>query len=417
MSKELGENVKKHRRTAGLTQEALALAAGVAPSTVAKLEQGGNVRIETLHLLARALHVKTSQLMASDTPAPVREEDPTKVGLVELRNALTPAIGFAAPVVDTPEQEPGLAALLDLVRRGSAAYDSDKFGSVATTLPQIISDSNSAVSYYDHGSEHEKALSVRAEAYLLGGRYLTQVRQYDLAYHALSGSIRDAQEVNDTNTAAYAIVIMSWLLLRQGRFDDAENLAVETADHIEPRISKAAPEHLAVWGWLALQAAAAAVRNNREDHATDARRIAASAASALGTKSANARHRYGRFDLKVAAMKGLEDELIKEGGDPYRVIEESAGRAPLSDRSMKALGVPETDKEWNRHRLTVATAYSKIGDHESAMERLTSIEYVNGEWLRHQRTATDVMERIARKRKRTLTGEMRRMMSLLGVTA
>ncbi|GGX77541.1 helix-turn-helix domain-containing protein [Streptomyces hiroshimensis] len=417
MSKELGENVKKHRRTAGLTQETLALAAGVAPSTVAKLEQGGNVRIETLHLLARALHVKTSQLMASDTPAPVREEDPTKVGLVELRNSLTPAIGLAAPVTETPEQEPDLEALLDLVRRGSAAYDSDRFGSVATTLPQIISDANSAVSYYDHGGEHEKALSARAEAYLLGGRYLTQVRQYDLAYHALSGSIRDAQEVNDTNTAAYAIVIMSWLLLRQGRFDDAENLAVETADHIEPRISKASPERLAVWGWLALQAAAAAVRNNREDHATGARRIAASAASALGTKSADARHRYGRFDLKVAAMKGLEDELIKEGGDPYRVIEESTGRAPLSDRSMKALSVPETDKEWNRHRLTVATAYSKTGDHESAMERLTAIEYANGEWLRHQRTATDVMESIARKRKRTLTGEMRRMMSLLGVTA
>ncbi|WHM40253.1 helix-turn-helix transcriptional regulator [Streptomyces sp. BPTC-684] len=417
MSNDLGENVRKYRRLAGLTQEALAYAAGLAPSTVAKLEQGGNVRIETLHALARALHVKTSQLMASGTPQPLREEDPTKVGLVELRNALTPPVGLSDAGSDGPDEEPNLSGLLEVVRGGSAAYDSDRFGTVATKLPEIIRDSNSAVAYFDTGEEHVNALSARAEAYLLGGRYLTQVRQYDLAYHALSGSIHDAREVGDTNTAAYAIVIMSWLLLRQGRFDDAERLATETADMIEPRISKAEPERLAVWGWLALQAAAAAVRNNSADNAAEARRIAASAASGLGVKSVNARHRYGRFDRAVASMKELEDELIREDGDPYRVIEDSAGRAPLSDRSMKAAGISETDKEWNRHRLTVATAYLKVGDLENAMDRLTAVQYVNGEWLRHQRTARDVMEGIARRRKRTLTREMRQMMTLLGVAA
>ncbi|MER5768547.1 helix-turn-helix transcriptional regulator [Streptomyces sp. NPDC001985] len=417
MSLELGKNVRKYRRMAGLTQEALAFAAGLAPSTVAKLEQGGSVRIETLHMLARALHIRTSQLMASDTPKPVHDEDPNRVGLADLRNALTPPIGITNSSSDRIGESPNISALLGVARTGSAAYDADKFSSVATALPQIIRDADSAVSYFDHGNEHEAALQMRAEAYLLGGRYLTQVRQYDLAYHALAGAIRDAQMVRDTNTAAYAVVIMSWLLLRQGRFDDAERVAVETADHIEPRISKAAPEHLAVWGWLSLQTAAAAVRNNREDHAEEARRIAASAASALGSKSANARHRYGRFDVKVVAMKRLEDELIKEDGDLYRIIEDSSGRAPLSDSSMKLLGVPETDKEWNRHRLTVATAHAKVGNYEDAMERLNSIEYVNSEWLQHQRGATDVMESIAHKRKRTLTTEMRRMMKLLGVAA
>ncbi|MEV8480238.1 helix-turn-helix transcriptional regulator [Streptomyces sp. NPDC051173] len=410
----LGENVRKHRRLRGLTQEQLAYAAGLAPSTVAKLEQGGNVRIETLHILARALHVKTSQLMASDTPEPVRGEDPTRVGLAELRSALTPPLGIINSGNVRPDEEPNLPALLDVIRTGSAAYDSDNFGSVAGKMPQIIRDTNSAVAYFDNGEEHAKALSARAEAYLLGGRYLTQVRQYDLAYHALSGAIQDAQAVQDTDTAGYAVVIMSWLLLRQGRFDDAERAAIETADHLEPRISKAPPERLAVWGWLALQAAAAAVRNNRPDDSAEARRIAESAAAALGRHS-DARHRFGRFDTAVAGMKGLEDELISENGDPYRVIDESTGKARFSDHAMKAARIAETDKEWNRHRLTVATAFVKVGEHDKALDRLTAVDYANPQWLRHQRMAQDVMTAIVQRRKRRLTAEMRAMATHLGV--
>lgn len=410
----LGENVRKYRRLAGLTQEQLAFAAGLAPSTVAKLEQGGSVRIETLHILAVALHVKTSQLMASDTPEPVRGEDSTRVGLAELRSALTPPLGIMDSGSDRPEEEPNLPALLEVIRSGSAAYDSDAFGSVAGKMPQMIRDANTAVSYFDNGEEHVQALSARAEAYLLGGRYLTQVRQYDLAYHALSGAIHDARTVRDMDTAGYAVVIMSWLLLRQGRFDDAERAAIETAENLEPRISKASPERLAVWGWLTLQAAAAAVRNNRPEEGADARRVAQAAAAALG-KRVDTRHRFGRFDSAVAGMKGLEDELISERGDPYRVIDESVGKARFSDHAVKAARVAETDKEWNRHRLTVATAFVKVGEHDKALDRLTAVDYANPQWLRHQRMAQDVMAAIVQRRKRRLTAEMRAMATNLGV--
>nr|WP_229848895.1 helix-turn-helix transcriptional regulator [Streptomyces melanogenes] len=375
----LGENVRKHRRLAGLTQEQLAYASGLAPSTVAKLEQGGNVRIETLHVLARALHVKTSQLMASDTPEPVRGEDQTRVGLADLRSALTPPLEITESASERQTEEPNLPALLEVIRAGSSAYDSDNFGSVGGKMPQMIRDANSAVSYFDNGEEYTRALSARSEAYLLGGRYLTQVRQ-----------------------------------LRQGRFDDAERAAIETADHLEPRISKAPPERLAVWGWLALQAAAAAVRNNRPDDGADARRIAESAAAALG-RCADTGHRFGRFDSAVAGMKALEDELIAENGDPYRVIDESTGKARFSDHTMKAARITETEKEWNRHRLTVATAFVKVGDHDKAMDRLTAIDYVNPQWLRHQRMAQDVMAAIVQRRKRRLTSDMRSMATRLGV--
>ncbi|MFI0728609.1 hypothetical protein ACH4S9_06245 [Streptomyces sp. NPDC021225] len=249
-----------------------------------------------------------------------------------------------------------------------------------------------------------------------GGRYLTQVRQYDLAYRALSGAIRDAREIGDTNTAAFAVAAMSYLLLRQGRLDEAERVAVEAADRVEPRISTAEPERLVVWGWLALASAASAVRNNRDDAAGEAGRIAASAASALGVKPVGVQ-RFAGFDSTVVGMKTLEEELIKSDGDPYRVIEESTDKAQLSDRALlKTPGLSGTDK--NRHRLTVASAYIEVREFDKAFERLTAIENQQGaEWLRHQKDARDVMEKIARKRKRRLTGEQRHIMAILGVAA
>ncbi|OKH91434.1 helix-turn-helix domain-containing protein [Streptomyces uncialis] len=411
----LGDNVRDKRLAAGLTQETLAYAAGLAPSTVAKLEQGGSVRIETLHKLAKALHLKTSELMASSTPQAVGCGEVSPVGLVGLRNALTPPVGLEdlRPEV---AGAPDLAALREVVRGGSSSYNALKFEPIAAHLPQVVTDSNSAVAHFDNGPERETALSIRSEALLLAGRYLTAVRQFDLAYYALSGAIHDARAVDDTHTASIAIGIMSWLMTRQGRFDDAERLAIETADRIEPRISQATPERLSSWGWLALHAAAAAIRNNRVEEAVAVRRIAASAASALGNQPAGSA-RYGRFDTAVVAMKSLEDELIKDGGDPYRVIEESAGKAPLSDFSMRAAGVSETDNEWNRHRLTVASACVMVGDHDGAMDRLVRIECDNADWLRHQRPAHDVLRTVVRARKRKLTRDMRRLGALLTTDA
>lgn len=82
---------------------------------------------------------------------------------------------------------------------------------------------------------------------------------------------------------------------------------------------------------------------------------------------------------------------------------------------MKAARIAETDKEWNRHRLTVATAYIKVGEHDKALDRLTAVDYANPQWLRHQRMAQDVMGAIVQRRKRRLTAEMRAMANHLGV--
>ncbi|WP_319211094.1 helix-turn-helix transcriptional regulator [Streptomyces sp. ME02-8801-2C] len=105
MSTGLADNVRKLRRTAGLSQEGLAEAADLSLSTVRKAEQGGHVSMDTLGALARALGVSTSALFATDTPKSVvgAEDEANRRYLAELRRALMPPVGLSVPLSEPGE--------------------------------------------------------------------------------------------------------------------------------------------------------------------------------------------------------------------------------------------------------------------------------------------------------------------------
>ncbi|MFF7245516.1 helix-turn-helix domain-containing protein [Embleya sp. NPDC008237] len=262
MTATLGENVRSCRRRAGYSQEQLAEAAGLSLGTIRKVEQGGTLRMESLHTIARALGLQTSTLLAADAPEPVRSDDPNRLHLIELRKALTPPVGLSARPPE-PGEEPSIPALRRAVLDGARLYHADRYQSVALLLPGLLRDTDRAVEYHSDGEDHASALVTRSEAYQVVGRFLTQTRHYDLAYQALASAIADARAAGDTLSAASGVVGLCWLLLRQGRLDDTETPAMTTAEAIEPRMSTATREQLAAWGWLALRGAAGAVRNNR----------------------------------------------------------------------------------------------------------------------------------------------------------
>lgn len=61
----LRDNVRHHRRRLGWSQHQLATSAGVSLGAVRSIEQGGNPKVETIYLLARALSTTTSSLFAT----------------------------------------------------------------------------------------------------------------------------------------------------------------------------------------------------------------------------------------------------------------------------------------------------------------------------------------------------------------
>ncbi|WP_030569303.1 helix-turn-helix domain-containing protein [Streptomyces aureocirculatus] len=410
MATGLAENVRNHRRTAGMNQERLAEAADLSVGTVRKVEQGGDVRMETLHALARALGVPTSALFATETTTPVIGDEANRRYLVELRKALMPPVGLAAPMTDRGQTEE-LSALRRVTADAHALYWADRYDSVAKRLPGLLRSAEAAVEALE-GEEQQQAMIARCHALLLAGKYLTQVRQYDMAYYALVEAIRLARETGQTLTAATGVVGMCWLLLRQDRFDESEQLAAQTAAEIEPRMSEAAPAHLAVWGELWLRVASATVRNNRPDVAREARRMAGTAASAMSGENAEFPLHWGGFGPVTAELKVVED--LSLFGDARGVL----GRADdglLASKALRNFGKP-TAPNWDRHRLDVARAHSTLKQHQDAMDVLMSVRRTSGEWIKHQPMARYVMTDLLKTRKRTLTQDMRDMAAHLGVT-
>ncbi|WSD73456.1 helix-turn-helix domain-containing protein [Streptomyces sp. NBC_01591] len=406
----LPENIRNFRRRVGLSQEQLAEQAGLSLGVVRKAEQGGSVRVETLHMLARALGTTTSSLFETAAPEPVRGDEGDSARLMELRRALMPPVGLSETFVE-PGRGVGLASIQRDIGDTHALYQADRYDSVAKRLPGILSVAEAAVVLSDAGESRRRATTVRASAFLLTGKYLTQVRRYDMAYYALSQGIRDARETGQTLLAATGVVGMGWLLLRQDRFDEAEDLATVTAAEVEPRMSNALPGQLAVWGELCQRVAAAAVRNNRPEIAKEARRMAATAASALGAEHMDFREHWSTFGPVTAEMKTIEDlSLI---GDARGVLSR-ADEGALSRKALKRLGRPSANN-WDRHRLDVAGAHAKIGAHQDAMDELSAIRRASPEWLKHQQMARYIMSDILAGRKRTLTEDMRGMAVHLGV--
>ncbi|NUK09336.1 helix-turn-helix domain-containing protein [Streptomyces lunaelactis] len=413
MVSELAENVRKYRRRAGMSQEELAHAAGVSPGTVRKAEQGGTVRMETLYTLARALGVTTASLMASDAPEPVgRSEEPNRVNLIQLRVALTPAVGLVDPDADVVGEEPNLRIFRRTLQDARVLYFSDSYASVAAQLPGLLRDAAQAVAYYDSGDEHRQALLARAEVLRLAGTYLTQVRQYDIAYTALRDAIADARQAGDLLTAGSGVGGMCWLLVRQGRLDEAEKIAAQSMDAVEPKITGAEPDHYAVWGGLAMEAAAAAARNNRPDEAKEYRKAAKVAATAIGAAHRNISRHWSVFGPVTAAMKALEDSMVI--GDARAVVRKAGEQEELSPMAWKRLGKPSAN-DGNRFTLDVARAHTRTGDLSAAMDELTRARQAAPQWMRHQNMAAETMQEILGKRKRTLTTEMREMAAYLGV--
>lgn len=410
----LGDTVRGYRRTRGWSQERLAEESGLSVGTVRNIEQRGHARLDTLSQVAAAFDLPTSALFAPGVPHPAGEHDSANRQLLaSLRQALMPPVGIAGETLADPAAAAALPAIRRQIEDALSLYNSDRYESVALLLPGLLQQADASVMVAEDEEHQREAVLVRTHALLLAGKYLTQVRQYDLAYQALVEGIRLARELDNTLTAATGVTGLCWLLLRQDRFDEAERLAATTAEAIEPKLSTASAGELAAWGELCLRIASAAIRNNRPDEAQQARRMAATAAAAMGHEHRDYRTHWARFGPATVEVKAVEDLCLAD--DAHAVLARK-DTGLLSKQSLEEVGRPSAIN-WHRHRLDIARAHVRVGSTTDAMDELTRIRKRAPSWIRHQPMARYVMEDILHTRKRTLTREMRQMATFLDVHA
>jgi transcriptional regulator with XRE-family HTH domain len=391
-----------------LTQEGLAQQAGLSVGVVKKIERGGVARIETYHALARALGVRTSRLFEPSTPGPDRTTDEAKINLMPLRQVISPAVTLDGTpcMADEIHEEPDLKRLRSTTAAAAETYRRDHYADMASLLPALVRSAQAAVGFYDGGPEHTQALAVRSEVLQLAGRYLVQIRAYDLAHMALRDAIQDAADGGDQLNAASAVIGQGWVLLREGRFDEAEDLAISSAAEIEPRVSRATRGELAAWGWLMLRASAAASRNNRPDVAAETLALARTAGTAVGTQVTEHLMFWASFGPLTVDLKAIENEIVT--GRPDAAL-------MMSERLPRGVGRAGSN-DWNRHRLDVARAHSMKRRGDETTRMLSALKAEAPEWLRHQRLAVDAFrDGVLRTRKRTLTAEQRELAEFLDI--
>jgi hypothetical protein len=183
------------------------------------------------------------------------------------------------------------------------------------------------------------------------------------------------------DAVAGAVYQQGWLLMRQGRLDEAESVSISTAEAVEPRISRASRKELGAWGKLLVHASAAASRNNRAREAREMLTLGRTAGAALGGGTAVAPSSWGRFDWRTVVFQHIENQLVADR--PGRVLR-------LAERVQ---GAGDTTF-MRRLLLDVAQANAMLKRRDEATSVLERLRAETPAWLRHQQMATGIFRQI-----------------------
>ncbi|MGH3648628.1 MAG: helix-turn-helix domain-containing protein [Micromonosporaceae bacterium] len=399
----IGERLAELRTRRAFTQEELAELSGVSVATIRKLEQNErtSARMSTLHRLASALRTTTSELLAAAPKLAGPPSEPDEMTVLALRRALTPPRGLdGAFLADAETERPTLDSLRESLRVGRAFYRDSKFSAGVESVSSLMAELRLATAVVD-GDDRVALHDLHAKVYQLAANFLIQLRLFDLAYLALDRSMDSADKAGDRLLTASSVSTLTFLLLRQGRLNEAARVATVTADQIEPKLSTASQRHVSLWGWLLLGGSAAAVRDNQHAEADDILSLARAAAARVDGYADGLGAPFGPERVIIQAV---ENKVIE--GEPEKALAISARIPPTGD---------ETMSHRCRHLLDVASAQTDLRQYAEATETLTSVYRTVPEWIRYQRYARETVSRLIKKRKRTISPELRELADFLRV--
>jgi transcriptional regulator with XRE-family HTH domain len=377
----IGSRLRAARRERGFTQESLAERAGVGLGVISDLEQGRRetARLSTLTKLSNALGVTLSALLDRRE----RLERRQAVGVLAVRDTLLsvadlPGIDGADGGEPTPLPELDAA-----VKRSWGLYWAGRLADLAGVLPGLIGEAR-----LTRGQSGPEAARPLAQAYQLAADLMVHTGNDDLAMIAAERALHAARDGDDELQYATLMGTASWVLLHQGRTDDAEKVAATAAQRIEPRMSTATPQHLTVWGSLLLSAAAPAATALR---ASDVETYIGIARAAAGPMEHDRHDYWVSFGPTQVAMQACYVNAAL--GRPGQALKAAAGvrRGDLLDIS------------WGAHHLDKAQALAtdgRLNDDRRAVQALAVAHGVSAEWFRHQGLARTLTRELADRRTR-----------------
>ncbi|MEV8638847.1 helix-turn-helix transcriptional regulator [Streptosporangium sp. NPDC051023] len=380
----VGERLRKLRLERGYSQQELASLAGLSVDLLSLLER--NVRESmswaSMVKLARALDVDPG-VIAGKKPSLDRVPG---AAVLTIRDAVL-NLSLLPGLHPDHDGEPATAAdLWQLVERAYGAYFSGEFGALAAGLPGLINEARLL-----HAADSEAGAPALAHAWQLAACLLVHTGRDDAAAVAAERAIHAAKDGNDRSRLATLYGTYSWVMLHQGRLDEAERLAVTAADEIEPSMSKSPPQQITAWGGLILNAAVASGARADAERAEEYLRIASAGAARVGAD----RHDYWvSFGPSHVAVQTAH--IMTALNKPDQALKASANVNP--DSLFKV--------QYGRHLLNEARSLLDRRRTEKAVEVANRAHDLSPEWFRHQGFAQSLANDIA-ERKSRLSGPVR----------
>ncbi|MFL6126888.1 helix-turn-helix domain-containing protein [Actinophytocola sp.] len=373
----LPDNLARFRKARNLSQEQLAASAGVAVDTIARIEryERKTTRPSTVNKLATALGVSPGVLLGI-----MQAHGADAANVAALRQAITASeeipglVDFAEPAELLP-----LTTLTQSAHSAWRAYVDGRHAELLHALPTLLIDARRLAHDAEDDDLQAAAHRVLSTTYRLGAGLAGRFGLDDLAWTSAERALRAAR-VSDSPDLETAISVryLVWTLVRQGRTEDAERVAVRAAEQIEPRMLDRDPRRAGVFGNLLFNAASAASRSGQIERANDLLAVAQSAAVRAGTDHAS---EAAIFGPRVAVLQAIDLAVLS--GDPEKALH-------LAEHVPDAQG--EVPAFWEAgHRLMLAAAAAALRDNQRALEYLSEARDLAPDWVRYQPLGTSTM--------------------------
>ncbi|MEV0043128.1 hypothetical protein AB0H60_06400 [Nocardia rhamnosiphila] len=186
-------------------------------------------------------------------------------------------------------------------------FFSARLSEMERTLPAALASAYNA-SEATRGETRRQVNVLLAQLLHASSNLLGYVAHADLAALALLRAEALAAESGDELTRAAIKGSQSWLLAKNGMYDDAVAYAERAAVEIEPRFSTATPRHISIWGELLCYAAFAASRAGDYREARRYLRLCESAGTQLEDEYASRPEASNVFGHTSAASFGVINE-------------------------------------------------------------------------------------------------------------
>jgi transcriptional regulator with XRE-family HTH domain len=399
----LPENLARVRKSRNLSQEELAQAASISVDTIGRIERGERrtTRPVTIAKLSEALGVSTDALLGLARDQATQND----IGLADLRRAITataeiPGMTDFADLDEVADPE----ALASTANSAWRAYVAGRHVQLLHALPILLVDARRAV-HDETGDKRAAANRVLCVAYRLGAGIAGRFGLDDLSWTSAERALSAARFTGSPEIeSAISLRYLAWTLVRQGRTQEAEHVAIRAAEQIEPKMLDRDPARAGVFGNLIFNAAAAALRSGRSEQADDLLAVAQAAAVRVGRDTAS---ESAIFGPRVAAFQ-LIDHTVR-AGEPAKALH-------LAEHIPPTRGAVPSFWE-SGHRLHLAHAAMQTRQYERALVNLIEARGLAPDWVRRQPLGTTVMRALVDRATRRRGKEFGALAAHFGVVA